>query len=234
MARIALVEDHLRLAGLIERALDHAGIATDRFTSIDGAWIALRPGQYGALILDRGLPDGDGIRLLRRLREARIAVPCMMLTARDALHDRIDGLEAGADDYLVKPFSMAELVARTRSLLRRPTAWHPQALAFGDIVLDPAAGTLRVDGRQVVLAAAELRMLVVLVQAAGAPVGRRLLEDAGWGLREAVTPNAFDVALHRLRRKLREAGATVGIRNLRAHGYALDASPPVDAAPPVR
>jgi len=227
MARIALVEDHLRLAGLIERALEQAGIAVDRFTSIDGAWLALRPGQYGGLILDRGLPDGDGIRLLRRLREARIAVPCMMLTARDALHDRVDGLEAGADDYLVKPFSMQELVARTRSLLRRPPAWHAQALAFGDIVLDTASGMLQVDERRVSLAPAELRILVALVQAGGAPIGRRQLEDAGWGLREAVTPNAFDVALHRLRRKLKEAGAAVAIRNLRTHGYALDAAPPV-------
>jgi len=226
MARIALVEDHLRLAALIERALAQAGIATDRFTSIDGAWLAIRPGHYGGLILDRGLPDGDGIRLLRRLREARVALPCLMLTARDALHDRVDGLEVGADDYLVKPFSMEELVARTRSLLRRSPAWNPPRTAFGDLELDPAGGELQVAGRRATLAPAELRILLVLVQAGGDPVARRRLEHAAWGLGEPVTPNAFDVALHRLRRKLESVGSTVGIRNLRAHGYALHVEPP--------
>jgi two-component system response regulator QseB len=227
MARIALVEDHQRLAELIARALAQAGVATDHFTSIDGAWVAIRAGHYGGLILDRGLPDGDGIRLLRRLREARIALPCMMLTARDALHDRIDGLEAGADDYLVKPFPMEEMVARTRSLLRRSPAWNPQTTVFGDLAIDPSGGELRVGERRVALAPAELRMLLVLVQAGGAAVTRRRLEDAGWGISEPVTPNAFDVALHRLRRKLGSVGATTSIRNLRAHGYAVHVEPTV-------
>lgn len=221
MTRVALVEDHLRLAALIERALAQAGIAIDRFTTIDAAWLAVRAGTYGAMILDRGLPDGDGIRLVKRLREARMSLPCLMLTARDALHDRIDGLESGADDYLVKPFSMDELIARTRSLLRRSPAWQAQTFTFAGMVVDPAIGQLRTSDASVVLAPAELRMMLVLIQAAGDAVSRRRLESAAWGVDEAVTPNAFDVALHRLRRKLARISDAVTIRNLRSHGYAL-------------
>ena len=120
MSRIALIEDHERLAALVRKALAGAGIEADTFGRVDSAWAALREAPYDALIVDRGLPDGDGLALVRRLREAGHLTPCLMLTARDALHDRIDGLESGADDYLAKPFPMEELVARVRALLRRP------------------------------------------------------------------------------------------------------------------
>lgn len=103
MSRIALIEDHERLSSLVNKALSAAGIESDVFERIDSAWSALQAAPYGAIVVDRGLPDGDGLTLVRRLREAGNQVPCLMLTARDALHDRVEGLEAGADDYLVKP-----------------------------------------------------------------------------------------------------------------------------------
>ena len=112
MNRILLVEDHERLAQLVSSGLSAAGIAVDAVQRIDAAWSALQQVSYGALVLDRGLPDGDGLTLLNRLRMSELSIPCLILSARDALNDRVEGLDAGADDYLPKPFAMDELVAR--------------------------------------------------------------------------------------------------------------------------
>ena len=221
MNRIALVEDHERLAALVKKALAGAGIELDAFERIESAWAAMREAPYAALIVDRGLPDGDGIVLVRRLRAAGQLTPCLMLTARDALHDRIDGLESGADDYLVKPFSMEELVARVRALLRRPVQLQSLAPSWGDLQVQPEEGCLRCGDESVSLAPAELQIMLSLVKAAGQTVRRSALEAAAWGLSEAVTPNALDVALHRLRRKLQAIGSTQQIFNARGHGYAL-------------
>ena len=120
MNRILLLEDHERLARLICEGLAQAGIVADVFSRIDHAWLALQQVPYQALVIDRGVPDGDGLSLLRRLREAGNTIPCLVLTARTALNDRVEGLDAGADDYLAKPFAMEEMLARVRALLRRP------------------------------------------------------------------------------------------------------------------
>eukprot|EP01137_Pigoraptor_chileana_P033697 Opistho-2@24986 len=133
MNRILLVEDHERLARLMSKGLTDAGIAVDVVDRIGTAWSALRQLPYRALVLDRGLPDGDGLVLLQRLRSAGVGTPCLVLTARDALHDRVEGLEAGADDYLPKPFAMDEMVARVRALLRRAVDLRPLAPAHGDL-----------------------------------------------------------------------------------------------------
>ena len=114
MNRIALVEDHQRLATLLTKALRNAGIETDVFDQLAPALLAATQHAYAVLVIDRGLPDGDGLDLVRQLRAAAIRTPCLMLTSRDALHDRVEGLESGADDYLTKPFSMDEFVARVR------------------------------------------------------------------------------------------------------------------------
>jgi DNA-binding response OmpR family regulator len=144
-----------------------------------------------------------------------------MLTARDALHDRIDGLESGADDYLAKPFPMEELVARVRALLRRPAQLQSLAPAWGDLQVRPDAGCMQCGGESITLAPAELQIMLSLVRAGGQTVRRSALEASAWGLAEAVTPNALDVALHRLRKKLQAIGSTLHIVNTRGHGYAL-------------
>ena len=221
MNRILLVEDHERLAQLISKGLANAGIAVDVVDRVSAAWAALQQLPYRALVLDRGLPGGDGLELLKRLRDAGLGTPCLVLTARDALHDRVEGLEAGADDYLAKPFAMDEMVARVRALLRRPAQSRTLAPQQGDLQLRPDAGTLCCGDETVTLAAAEMQIMLLLVEKAGETVRRAALEAAGWGLDEAVTPNALDVALHRLRRKLQAIGSRQSIVNVRNLGYAL-------------
>ena len=221
MHRILLVEDHERLAAMVGDGLAAAGIAVDVVNRLDAAWSALQLLPYGALVLDRGLPDGDGLALLQRLRGAGSSIPCLVLTARDALNDRVEGLDAGADDYLPKPFAMDEMVARVRALLRRPANLQPLAPGHGDLQLRPADSMLHCRDERVALAASELQIMLLLARKGGETVRRAALEAAAWGLSEAVTPNALDVALHRLRRKLAAIGSRQRIVNVRALGYAL-------------
>jgi len=221
MSRIALIEDHPRLAQLICKALAQAGILVDLFPRLDSAWPNVRDGEYQVIVIDRGLPDGDGLDLVRRLRSARHSTPCLMLTARDALHDRVEGLESGADDYLAKPFEMAELIARVRALGRRPSLLNDSGLHYSDIRLEPEQGHMVSTNESITLPPAEMQIMLTLVRAGGKTVRRTSLELAAWGLGEAVTPNALDVALHRLRKKLQTIGSALQIINLRGHGYAL-------------
>jgi DNA-binding response OmpR family regulator len=221
MNRIALVEDHQRLSALLAKALLNAGIETDIFDRAEPASLAARDSAYAVLVIDRGLPDGDGLDLVRRLRAAGIRTPCLMLTARDALHDRVEGLESGADDYLTKPFSMDEFVARVRALMRRPPSLQSLTPEFGDISIRPAEGCMACGSEMVTLAPAELQIMVVLIRADGTTVRRSALEAAAWGLSEAVTPNALDVAMHRLKRKLVAINSALQIVNARGYGYAL-------------
>lgn len=221
MNRILLVEDHERLARLIERQLTTSGIAVDVFDRIDTAWLAMQQMHYQAVILDRGLPDGDGLTLLKRIRATGISTPCLILTARDALHDRIEGLDTGADDYLTKPFAMDEMVARVRALLRRPAESVVLQPCFGDLQIKPELGLMCCGDHSVSLAPAELQIMLLLVSKKGDVVRRAALEAAGWGLSEAVTPNALDVLLHRLRKKLTTIDSTLKLANVRSLGYAL-------------
>lgn len=221
MSRILLIEDHDRLARLIRKGLLAASIGVDVVGRADSAWAAVRQMSYQALILDRGLPDGDGLALLQRLRSAGIRVPCLVLTARDALHDRVEGLEAGADDYLPKPFAMDELVARARALLRRPVEFRTLDLSHGDLTLNSGASVLLCGDEKITLAPAEVQIMVLLLRKQDEVVRRGALEAAAWGLSEAVTPNALDVALHRIRRKLLAVGSRQRIINERGLGYAL-------------
>ncbi|MFN9773752.1 MAG: response regulator transcription factor [Burkholderiales bacterium] len=221
MGRLLIVEDHAGLQDLMVRGLARAGIASDCARTAAEASACIATVRYAAIVLDRGLPDGDGVGWLRRLRAERITVPCLMLTARDALHDRIDGLEAGADDYLAKPFEMAELVARIRALMRRQASWVGLAATYGDVTIEPASAELRRGLASVTLSAAELQLMLALMRAQGAVVRRSALEAAAWGLSEPVTPNALDVALHRIRRKLVALGSRLELRNTKGIGHAL-------------
>jgi two-component system response regulator QseB len=230
MNRIALLEDHERMAALIVKALAASGIETDVYSTIAHAAAGFAQVAYPVLVLDRNLPDGDGLDLIKQLRARHILTPCLMLTARDALHDRVAGLEAGADDYLPKPFSMEEMVARVRALMRRPAQLQSLAPEFAGLGIDPEAGCMRHHQDSVSLAAAEMQLMLTLVRAAGKTVRRGALEAAAWGVAEAVTPNALDVALHRLRRKLLAIDSTLQIANIRGHGYVLQDAPANDEA----
>lgn len=221
MNRILLLEDHDRLANLIRAQLTASGIAVDVFDHISSAMAAIEQVSYQVLVIDRGLPDGDGLSLLKRLRGKNIHIPCLVLTAREALHDRVEGLDTGADDYLTKPFAMDELLARVRALLRRPVIsveFEPQYI---DLCVKPDSSLLCCGDETVSLAPAELQIMLLLVRKQGQVVRHRALEAAGWGLSEAVTPNALDVALHRLRRKLNAIDSRLQIVNMRNLGYAL-------------
>lgn len=220
-SRIALVEDHERLAELVKRGLAAAGIAVDTFGTMDSAWHGISDQAYAVAVVDRGLPDGDGLDLVRRMRVAGNLTPCLMLTSRDALRDRVDGLDAGADDYLPKPFAMEELAARVRALMRRPPEIVDPELAYRDLRVMPVTSHMSCAEETVSLAPAELQIIICLVRAAGQPVRRSTLEAAAWGLDEAVTPNALDVALHRLRKKLGAIGSGISLINVRNLGFAL-------------
>lgn len=228
MNRILLLEDHQRLARLICEGLAPAGIVADVFSRIDHALIALKQIPYQAMVIDRGVPDGDGLSLLRRLRAANNTIPCLVLTARTALHDRIEGLDAGADDYLAKPFAMEEMVARVRALLRRPVESRSLDPHCGDLVLRPADSLICCGDNSEILAQAEMQIMLLLARKYKESVRHSALEAAGWGFSDAVTPNALDVALHRIRRKLLAIGSQQRIVNIRGIGYALQASAPTE------
>jgi DNA-binding response OmpR family regulator len=219
--RVLLVEDHERLGQLVIRALRTSGVKVDHVGSMSAARFALSENSYAVAVVDRGLPDGDGLKLIEYIRRASHSVPCLMLTARDAVHDRVAGLEAGADDYLTKPFAMEELVARVRALHRRPLNIQPLDPEFGGLRISPDGGIMEYQGKAVSLAVTELQIMLSLVRASGETVRRSTMERSAWSIDEPVTPNALDVSLHRLRKKLTQMGCPVEIVTVRGHGHAL-------------
>lgn len=220
MSRILLLEDHDRLARLMCKALRGAGIAVDVVERIDSAWDAVGRVSYQALVLDRGLPDGDGLGLLRRLRAAGQGLPCLVLTARDALHDRVEGLDAGADDYLPKPFAIAELEARILALIRRSRGRAHPRLQCGALVFDGETRSFTLGGAPLALTPRESTLLGALLARSGQPLTKAQLLDKVFSLDADVSPDAIEVLVYRLRKKL--AGHGVTIVTLRGFGYLLE------------
>jgi len=219
--RLLVVEDEARIAEIVKRALERAGFVVDAVSLTADAREALSLTAYDAAILDLGLPDGDGLRLLAELRAARNPVPVLVLTARDAVEARVSGLDAGADDYLVKPFAMPELIARTKALLRRPGGALGRTLEAGNVVFDTLGRDVRVGGAAVPMPRRECAILEHLMRRLGRVVPKTVLEEKLYGIDDELESNAIPVHVHHLRRKLVEAGATAEIDTVRGIGYLL-------------
>ena len=215
--RILLVEDDAMLGDALQAGLKQAGHAVDWTRDGIGADTALATGDYAAVVLDLGLPRKDGLEVLRKLRAQKRALPVLILTARDTVEDRIKGLDAGADDYLVKPCDLGELNARLRALLRRAGGQPAPVLAASGITLDPATHAVAFRGKPVELAAKEYALLLALMQQPGRALSRPQLEQHLYAWGDEIGSNAVEVYIHHLRRKL-DAEA---IRTLRGIGYVI-------------
>jgi DNA-binding response OmpR family regulator len=221
--RLLLVEDNEELSGLLVKSLAAAGLGADTVTTAADALSVLGSTHYAAAILDLGLPDEDGLTVLRALRTRQSTLPVLILTARDGVNDRVTGLRAGADDYLVKPFAVEELVARLEALLRRPGQLLGRSLKLGNLVFDTAARQVFVGGEPQILAARELALLEILMRRSGRVVPKRAVEDQIFGLANDVGSNAIEVYVHRLRKSLQDYGADVAIHTIRGVGYLIAA-----------
>jgi len=221
--RLLLIEDNEQLSQLLTKELEAAGFAADVVTTVAEGQRILAATHYSAVVLDLGLPDGDGIGVLRELRGRGDPTPVLILTARDGVQDRVMGLRTGADDYLAKPFAFEELVARLQALLRRPGNMLGLALRFGNVTLDTVAQQVFVDDVPQLFSAREVAVLAILMRRSGRVMSKKLVVDHLFGLSMDVGSNAVEVYVHRLRKQLAEAGANVQIHTIRGVGYLISA-----------
>jgi len=215
--KLLLAEDDPMIGASMEQGLRIAGFTVDWVRDGRAAELALETGTYGLLILDLGLPRQDGLTLLKRLRQTDHPIPVLIATARDAVADRVAGLNLGADDYLVKPFDLQELVARVRAQIRRHQGRARPEMRLGTLSLNPLTREVQLDGRPVHLSQKEFALLEALLEQPGSVLSKSQLEERLYGWGEEVLSNAIEVHLHHLRRKL---GAS-WIRNVRGVGYKL-------------
>ena len=218
--RILVAEDDAGLRSVLERGLRESGYAVDAVADGNLALAYLRTYEYGVVVLDWRMPGASGLEVVQQARARGLTTPILMLTARDTTSDRVSGLDAGADDYLVKPFEFPELLARLRALLRRPTETRGPLLACGDVSLDPATHEARIGSEPVVLTATEFAILELLLRRAPAVVDRRMIAVQVWDEEAAaVGSNTIDVHLARLRSKL--SGGGTRIETVRGVGYRI-------------
>jgi DNA-binding response OmpR family regulator len=220
--RILLIEDNERLARFVVNGLQGAGFVVDWVGSANNGEAALRTVDYDVLVLDLGLPDYDGLELLRNLRAGGASTPVLVLTARDHVSDRVKGLNLGADDYLIKPFALEEVVARLRALLRRPSDTLSSTMTIGNMRFDVLTRELVVDGTAAALSRRESEVLEVLARRVGRVVPKRTLDEKIYGFEDDVSINSIEVTVSRLRRNLKRLGATVTVRTFRGVGYLLE------------
>ena len=215
--RVLVVEDDPMIGRAVLSGLRDAGYAADWVGDGIKAELALATGNYDVALLDLGLPRREGLDILKSLRRGKQGLPVVIITARDAVSDRVAGLDSGADDYLVKPFDFDELLARMRAVIRRRVGRVSPEIRYGALVLDPVRRAVTLAGKPVQLSAREFAVLEALMQEPGAVVSRRQLEEAVYGWREEIESNCVEVHLHNLRRKLRPEL----IRNVRGVGYRI-------------
>ena len=218
--RLLLVEDDVMVASGIKLGLTNAGYTVDWVGSAERAEQAVENDSFDLAIVDIGLPGIDGLELTRRLRTRGLTMPVLILTARDALQDRVQGLDLGADDYMLKPFELPELLARLRALLRRSQAATSAVLAFGPLEMDTALRRVQLGGKPMELGPREWTVLEYLLLQAPKPAAKDKLLAALTGWDKEITPNAIEVYISRLRAKLEPAG--VLLRSIRGFGYRLE------------
>jgi len=223
--RVLLVEDDEKLARAVGRGLTGEGYAVDAAADGDAALMQASVWDYDAIILDVMLPERDGLDVCRTLREQGCWAPVLMLTARGGVHDRIHGLDVGADDYLVKPFDFGELLARVRALMRRAPGERPSRLEVGDLVVDPATHTVTRAGERVDLTAREFGLLEYLARNPGEVISRTRLLDHVWDENYVGSTNIVDVYVGYLRKKLEKPFDRTLIRTVRGVGFVLDPEP---------
>lgn len=219
--RILLIEDEPELAAALLAALKRYGMVADHAATLAEGEAAAASQAHDVIVLDRGLPDGDGLALIARLHARGQDTPVIVLTARGELADRVVGLDAGADDYLVKPFAVEELLARLRALRRRPPRAETDTVRIGRLAFDLDARTGEVGGRALELPRRELLLLEALLRRRGRTVLREVIEQAVYGYDDEIQSNTLDAHVSRLRRRLAEAGAGVEIHGIRGVGYLL-------------
>jgi two-component system OmpR family response regulator len=220
--RLLIAEDDEKLAAALARGLRKEGYGVDITTRGDDTLMQARVYDYDVVILDVMIPEPDGVEVCRALRNEKRWAPVLMLTARDGVTDRIRGLDAGADDYLVKPFDYGELVARLRALVRRGTPERPAVLTAGDLELDPATRRVMRAGRSVELTSREFALLEFLLRRAGQVVTRSELLDHVWDQNHLGGTNVVDVYISYLRRKLEQPSGRALIHTVRGAGYVLE------------
>jgi DNA-binding response OmpR family regulator len=219
--RVLCIEDDRIVARIVELGLKPLGFAVDCVTTAEDGEAALSAISYDAVILDRQLPDADGMTVLKRLRSQRNTTPILILSSRSRTDDRIVGLNAGADDYLPKPFDVVELAARLHALARRPSQMLDPELTCANLVLQPANHTALVNGETLPLPRREASVLEHLLRSSGRAVAKSAIEDRLYAFDEEVSSNSVEVHIHHLRKRLSNAGARVRIKTLRGTGYML-------------
>jgi two-component system response regulator QseB len=223
--RILVIDDNLRLASLIREGLQQRGFSADHAPNLCRAEDSLAVMAYDAVILDLGLPDGDGITWLRSLRRDGPLPPVLILTARTSLGDRVTGLDSGADDYMVKPFEIDELAARVRALLRRPGERLDPVLKVGGLAFEASTRSASFNGARLDLTRRESDLLDILMRRAGRVVSKASIENAIYRLESDISANAIEATMSRLRRKLTEVGAGHLLVTRRGDGYLIQAAP---------
>jgi two-component system OmpR family response regulator len=219
--RILVVEDEVKMASLLKRGLEEEGYAVDTApTATEGIWLGTE-NPYDAIVLDLMLPDRDGFEVCRELREAGRWAPVIMLTAKDGVRDRVSGLDAGADDYLTKPFSFAELLARLRALLRRGQAERPPLLRVGDLTMDPAGHKVERDGRMIDLTAKEFSLLEYFMRHPQEVLSRTRILEHVWDFAYDGDSNVVDVYVRYLREKIDRPFGRNSLETVRGSGYRL-------------
>jgi len=219
--RLLVVEDEARLAASIAKGLRHAAHAVDVADSLAGARAKLDQDSYDAVVLDLMLPDGSGLDLAREIRGAAQRTPILMLTARGSVEDRVAGLDSGADDYLVKPFALEELLARLRAIQRRTPVFQPEVLHIADLSIDTRARAAERVGRPIELTTTEYALLEYLARQAGTVCGRAQISAHVWDEQYDPFSNVIDVYVARLRRKIDLPGLAPLLHTVRGAGYVL-------------